>query len=292
MNFKEIYEKIVQDLEDYVRKYNLKSLILGISGGIDSTVCAALCREVCDRVGIPLIGRSLPIKNKENEFNVSEMVGSAFCNDFKVCNLDDGLLYTKVLQEIVYFEGNKLTPIACGNIQARLRMLYLYNLASISNGIVIDTDNKTENNLGFFTIHGDQGDYKPIIGLWKTEVYELAKWIIYDLGRFKYGKRKPEIIEHSDFYKAEAIEESMKLTPTDGLGISNSDLEQIGAKSYADVDDILQSYLKAQDTAEDLEDVYKNLCYKYSEEVVSKVLDRHNNSKFKRQLEVPGTYYF
>lgn len=280
MNFKEIYEKIVQDLEDYVRKYNLKSLVLGISGGIDSTVCAAICREVCDRVGIPLIGRSLPIKNKEDEFNVSEMVGSAFCNNFKVCNLDDGLLYTKVLQEIVYFEGNKLTPIACGNIQARLRMIYLYNLASIHNGIVIDTDNKTENNLGFFTIHGDQGDYKPIIGLWKTEVYDLAEWLYaYYNNTHQYERER-------------AIADSIRLTPTDGLGISNSDLEQIGAKSYADVDDILQSCLKAQDTAEEPEDVYKKLYYKYSKEAVSKVLDRHNSSKFKRQLEVPGTYYF
>lgn len=56
----------------------------------------------------------------------------------------------------------KRTPIADGNIQARLRMIYLYNLASIHKGLVLSTDNQTEYQLGFWTIHGDVGDFNPI----------------------------------------------------------------------------------------------------------------------------------
>lgn len=122
-------------------------------------------------------------------------------------------------------KSKQQTLIANGNIQARLRMIYLYNLASIHNGLVMSTDNQTEYQLGFWTIHGDVGD--PIQDLWKTEVYQLAEWL--------------KLFYYTDGDKAVAIGESIKLTPTDGLGISNSDLDQIGAKSYNDVDRVLQT---------------------------------------------------
>lgn len=66
---------------------------LGVSGGIDSTVVAAICCEVNKQTNIPLIGRSLPIKNKKDEFDVSKLVGEAFCNNFDVANLYDEYKY-------------------------------------------------------------------------------------------------------------------------------------------------------------------------------------------------------
>ena len=83
----------------------------------------------------------------------------------------------------------------------------------------MSTDNQTEYQLGFWTIHGDVGDFDPIQDLWKTEVYQLAEW----LKLFYYT-------DGDDADKAVAIGESIKLTPTDGLGISNSDLDQIWGK--------------------------------------------------------------
>lgn len=287
-----VYNKIVQELIDYVKEYDIKSLILGISGGIDSTVCAALCRKVCDKVGIPLVGRSLPINNKEDEFSVSKLVGEAFCNDFKVVNLQG--VYIETLDRIVCAEeanfdpqsdlswhnSHNQTPIANGNIQARLRMIYLYNLASIHKGIVIDTDNKTENLLGFFTLHGDQGDYKPLIGLWKTDVYDLAKWLIAEY----------RIKKETNRYNA--LLESVRLTPTDGLGISSSDLEQIGAESYSDVDDILKHLTTCTMTFDKFIVKLQELEFKYGSEVVTSVISRYSKSKFKRVPNTPGTYYF
>lgn len=69
-----------------------------ISGGIDSTVVAAICHEVSKKTGIPLIGRSLPIKNKSDEFDVSKLVGEAFCDEFKVFNLSSS--YKSVLFDL------------------------------------------------------------------------------------------------------------------------------------------------------------------------------------------------
>ena len=218
LNYEHVFNTLVEETAKYITKNNLKAMVLGISGGIDSTVVAAICHEVSKKTGIPLIGRSLPIKNKSDEFDVSELVGQVFCDDFKVVNLLN--MYQHVNQSVYDGEGTLGTPISKGNIQARLRMIYLYNLASIHKGLVMSTDNQTEYQLGFWTIHGDVGDFDPIQDLWKTEVYQLAEW----LKLFYYT-------DGDDADKAVAIGESIKLTPTDGLGISNSDLDQIGAKS-------------------------------------------------------------
>lgn len=301
LNYKRVFNILVKETSNYITRNRLNAMVLGISGGIDSTVVAAICHEVSKQTGIPLIGRSLPIKNKEDEFDVSKLVGEAFCNDFKVVNLTDG--YLAVYNSIIGGEENLIscgddaeskyqTPIANGNIQARLRMIYLYNLASIHKGLVMSTDNQTEYQLGFWTIHGDVGDFDPIQGLWKTEVYELAKWLIgyyYECGIKKEvdadGARK--ICD-----MCEAIKKSMSLTPTDGLGISNSDLDQIGAKSYYDVDRVLQTLTcKASPENDKLQD---ELTAELGPDVVGKITERRFKSRFKRLVSpiiVPREMY-
>lgn len=290
LNYKHVFNVLVDKTAEYVTENNLKAMVLGISGGIDSTVVAAICHEVSKKTGIPLIGRSLPIKNKSDEFNVSKLVGQAFCNEFATIYIKG--VYEELLKFITATEIDApairivpnlvQTPIANGNIQARLRMIYLYNLASIHKGLVMSTDNQTEYQLGFWTIHGDVGDFDPIQDLWKTEVYGLANYL-----QDHYKSKALEAL-HNDYketcdnYKAMscAIYNSCKLVPTDGLGISNSDLEQIGAKSYAEVDDILQT--NANNIFDSTGCWVQPLMEKYGEDVVVKVLSRHVTSEFKR----------
>ena len=301
LNYERVFNILVKETSNYITRNRLNAMVLGISGGIDSTVVAAICHEVSKQTGIPLIGRSLPIKNKEDEFDVSKLVGEAFCNDFKVVNLTDG--YLAVYNSIIGGEENLIscgddaeskyqTPIANGNIQARLRMIYLYNLASIHKGLVMSTDNQTEYQLGFWTIHGDVGDFDPIQGLWKTEVYELAKWLI----GYYYGCGIKKEVDADGARKicdmCEAIKKSMSLTPTDGLGISNSDLDQIGAKSYYDVDRVLQTLTcKASPENDKLQD---ELTSELGPDVVGKITERRFKSRFKRLVSpiiVPREMY-
>lgn len=235
-DYGKVFDILVMRTEDYICSNNLKCMVLGVSGGIDSTVVAAICHEVSKRTGIPLIGRSLPTKhNKEGETTAADLVGKAFCNDYKEVNINKW--YQASLDFNEYY-----STIAAGNIQARLRMIYLYNLASIHRGLVMDTDNLTENNLGYFTIHGDVGDFNPIGGLWKTEVFELASYIKDHYHFESQVHSNPNLIEDAS-NKAIAIEESLKLKPTAGLGITDSDLDEIGADSYEQVDYILQEIL-------------------------------------------------
>ena len=284
LNYEKVFNTLVEETANYVTSNGLKAMVLGISGGIDSTVVAAICHEVSKKTGIPLIGRSLPIKNKSDEFDVSKLVGEAFCDNFDVIKIDE--LYRVTIEFIEIMEQLSMSeyPIASGNVQARTRMWYLYNLASIHKGLVMSTDNQTEYQLGFWTIHGDVGDFDPIQDLWKTEVYELAEWInSHTLGR---------IYDRNAIDRFNAMRNSVALTPTDGLGISNSDLDQIGAKSYDEVDDILQTlipleywYNQQSDVliAKEFNNATNILESKYSKDVVNKVWNRHLASEFKRK---------
>ena len=311
LNYEHVFNVLVDKTAEYVTSNNLKAMVLGISGGIDSTVVAAICHEVSKKTDIPLIGRSLPIKNKSDEFATSVHVGEAFCNEFEVYRLersyraalfdacadagDVNMANSYYLDELE--EMPSRTPIANGNLQARCRMMYLYDIASRHKGLVMSTDNQTEYQLGFWTIHGDVGDFDPIQDLWKTEVYGLANYL-----RDRYKSKALEAL-HNDYketcdkYRAMsyAMYSSCKLIPTDGLGISNSDLEQIGAKSYDEVDDILSRYIPfkeyRQKHGEPLHphdemaesDCWSQLCVRHGEDVVNKVWSRHLASEFKRK---------
>lgn len=295
LNYEHVFDVLVDKTAEYVTSNNLKAMVLGISGGIDSTVVAAICHEVSKKTDIPLIGRSLPIKNKSDEFDVSKLVGETFSSNFKIINLS--LTTKSLVVELKAEECAELTPIAEGNIQARLRMMYLYNLASIHKGLVMSTDNQTEYQLGFWTIHGDVGDFDPIQDLWKTEVYGLANYLQDHYKSKALEALRNDYKETCDNYKAMscAIYNSCKLVPTDGLGISNSDLDQIGAKDYATVDDILRRLIPfkeyRQKHGESLHphdemaesDCWSQLCVRHGEDVVNKVWSRHLASEFKRK---------
>lgn len=294
-DYGKVFDILVAKTKEYLISNNLKVMILGISGGIDSTVCAAICHEVSKQTGIPLIGRSLPThNNKKGETSTADLVGFAFCSNYREVDMD--LTYRKLAYSITFPEGlidtsgpfdfdkqlPKQTPLANGNIQARLRMIYLYNLASIYKGIVIDTDNLTEHNLGYWTVHGDVGDFNPIGGLWKTEVFKLAEYLII---RYNINKENDKCL---------AVESSFKLKPTAGLGITNDDLEELGAESYEQVDAILQEILAWKSfndpdiTFKSLEEeklaflnAQQMLCYPI--EVITAIAERHFKSEFKRQ---------
>lgn len=299
-DYGKVFETLVTKTADYLVNNNIKAQILGISGGIDSTVCAAICHEVAKRTGIPLIGRSLPTTfNKKEETTSADLVGNAFCDDYREVPISK-LCWT-FSEVLIGHEKTAQTNLANGNIQARLRMIYLYNLASIHKGLVIDTDNLTEHNLGYWTIHGDVGDFNPIGGLWKTEVFELAQWLLshylFQIPHNMYEATSEQLEKAGKvFQQGRAIKESLKLKPTAGLGITNNDLEELEADSYEQVDSILQEILawkwlsleKRGDTYDSVWDM-RNAFLEEQQmldtpiEVIIAVTDRHFKSEFKRK---------
>ena len=265
-DYEGFFNKAVDSITDYVLGNNLQSVHLGISGGIDSTVVACILSEVSKKVNkhnedewnedikknspkedsfwemasdprkFIFYGWSLPSKaTNEKELLSSEIVGKTFADYFKINDISE------VSQEISDFcETCKLSDkYRNGNIKARMRMIFLYDKAKLYNGIVVGTDNYTEKLLGFSTIGGDDlADFMPIQNLWKTEVFGLAEWLV------------KHYTENGEKDKAAAIMYSLSLKPQDGLGISTDDMEQIGAKDYYQVDEILIALMKVKENPE------------------------------------------
>ena len=277
IDYKKFVENSSKWLKDYIKENYLQSLVIGVSGGIDSTVSCAIASPVCYELGIPLIGRSLPChSNKTEETNSAILVGNAFCNDFKEVDINEEYLDLKHFLELT--EG-KLTPLQQGNIKARLRMIYLRNLASIHKGVVLDNDNFTEWNTGFWTVGGDS----PMdinLGLhylWKTEIYELANYL---LNLFELLAIRSEKIDKA----IQALTISTKLTPTDGNGVSKSDCEQFGLDNYEQVDDVLKTmYYQTGSPNKSHDEEYIRLIDSYNEQGVDKVMLLHQNTEYKRK---------
>jgi len=250
-NYEPAVENIRKDLRDYLTGSPLKSLVLGISGGIDSAIVAALVRPVCDELGVKLIGRYISItSNSPEETERARMVGQEFCHDFAEVKLDEEFFLLRSMDDN---EGDiedddfnsRPYKIRMGNIKARMRMMYLYNLASKMSGLVLSTDNWTEYKLGFWTLHGDVGDFGPIQSLWKTEVYEMTDWLI---NNELYTGYADELTD-----KQQALIACVRCNATDGLGITNTDLDQIlpdwklehkdTRSGYSEVDELINMFL-------------------------------------------------
>lgn len=234
-DYGKVYDNIKNIAVKYVETHNIKSLVLGISGGIDSTLVALIARQVCNETGIKFIGRNLPIRPKNagglgwESNNIAIQLGSELCDDFSVVDLSNE---ANVLWETLNEGPDDETPlkykIRRGNLFARIRMITLYDLAQKNEGLVLSTDNWTEYLLGFWTLHGDVGDYGMIQSLWKTEVYELTEWLAKN--------------NSTGTNFTATIFDSINKKPTDGLGISGDDLEQLGANTYKEVDLLLREY--------------------------------------------------
>ena len=294
------YSKFVENsrkwLSQYIQDNHLQSICIGISGGIDSTVSCAIAKPVCDALNIPLIGRSLPTTtNKPDENDVAVLVGNAFCSDFKIENISEEC--QKLIYELELKEG-PINRLQEGNIKARVRMIYLRHLASIHKGVVLDNDNFTEWNLGFWTVGGDS-PMDANLGLhylWKTEVYELAHYLLeqYNIEWEAFDDfETPEISHKADIAYAqyEALKASINLIPTDGNGVSSSDCEQFELDNYEQVDDVLKTMYYNENHAWDCPEEkggkeYFRLIDSYNEQGVDKVMLLHQNTAYKRK-ELP-----
>ena len=170
--------KKVLFIKDWILNYvnsmpkKAKSLVIGISGGIDSSVASTLCAMT----GIKTIVLTMPIKQKVDQHDLS-LKHQKWLKD-KFNNVEG---YTISLDELFNSFKSSLSEFdnehGMANSRARLRMTALYQVASANNGIVVGTGNKIEDfGVGFFTKYGDGGvDISPIGDCNKSDVWELGK---------------------------------------------------------------------------------------------------------------------
>ena len=282
MDYAKVFETMISETQKYLENSNLQAMILGISGGLDSTVTAAICHEVEKRnPELKFIGISLPCSsNTEEENNSATICMKAFCKSGQW--FTENLQKEYLLMRATCSQRHLMTTIGQGNIKARLRMMYLYNEANYFKGLVMDTDNLTEHYLGFFTIHGDVCDFNPIGGLWKHEVYELAQYLYNEY-----------YIKEMEGYIGWALRAAIGITPTDGNGVNDlGDMGQIAPKfaimnnitAYTYVDDIIKTYFNfVVRHPEEYQAAMEALYSQYGGDTVDGIIKRIKSTEYKRK---------
>lgn len=177
MNRIKDYSQLATDISKWVKDYagsnNIKSLVVGVSGGIDSAVVSTLCAMsgittyLCI-INIHSNAKHLKIAEKHGDW-LTEKYGNVVTSVFEMTN---------VFENYIYHMGSAGDgKHGQANSKSRLRMMSLYQMATSYKGIVVGTGNKVEDfGVGFFTKYGDGGvDISPIANLYKTEVRELGR---------------------------------------------------------------------------------------------------------------------
>tara|TARA_Y100000590_G_scaffold135300_1_gene154769 strand:- start:1374 stop:2111 length:738 start_codon:yes stop_codon:yes gene_type:complete len=214
----EVSKKIIF-IKDWILNYvnsmpsKANSLVIGISGGIDSSVSSTLCAMT----GLKTIVLTMPIKQIENQHNLSlkhqEWLVTKFKNvEAHTVNLD------KLFDTFSSTLNNFNNEHGFANSRARLRMTTLYQVAAANKGIVVGTGNKVEDfGVGFYTKYGDGGvDISPIADCNKSEVWELGK-------------------------ELDILKEIIEAPPTDGLwNDGRTDEGQLGFK-YDELEDAMKN---------------------------------------------------
>jgi NAD+ synthase (glutamine-hydrolysing) len=254
----EVYQALVTGLRDYVRKNGFGSVLLGMSGGIDSTLVAAIA---CDAVGAA---------NVYGVSNPSEYSSEGSRTDAADQAKRTGLNFdTIAIAPIVTaFQGAlDLSGLALENLQARIRAVIWMGLSNQFGHLVLACGNKSELAVGYSTIYGDAvGGYAPLKDVWKTQVWELAKWRNAEAER--NGETPP--IPPSTITKEPSAELSPGQKDTDSL------------PPYPVLDAILDDYIEKDHGSARL------VADGFDEDVVEKVLRLVDRAEYKRRQFAPG----
>lgn len=241
-------DELVDFIKNTLTKTGFPHLVIGLSGGVDSATSLALGMKAVGEnniyVGVFPYGELNPegvndAKSLIKKFNIPE-------NNVSIIDI-------KPLADPIIHIDSSMNDLRAGNIMVRMRMILLYDLSKKYNALVLGTENKTENLLGYFTRFGDEAsDLEPIITLYKTQVKQLASYL-----------KVPEVI--------------IKKAPTAGMWLGQTDEKEFGF-TYEEADQILHLYFDQKLTKNDIIKVG------FGEEKVMKVIKRAEDNAFKHNL--------
>lgn len=171
MNFEKVVEKICSFINDFVGLSGAEGVVIGLSGGVDSSTVAYLCCRALGSEGV--FGLIMPERGVTPEQDVEDAIKVAknLSIGFKLIEIND-------IIEVLKKKAGEGSRMAEANLKPRVRMILNYYHANSMNKLVVGTGNKSELMVGYFTKYGDGGvDFLPIGDLYKTEVFQLAAYL-------------------------------------------------------------------------------------------------------------------
>lgn len=254
-----VYTALVVGLRDYVTKNGFESVALGLSGGIDSALVAAIAVDALgpDRVhGVSMPSRYSSEHSKDDAADLAERTGLHFRT------VPIGPMFNAFLANL------ELTGLAEENLQARIRGVILMGISNQEGPLVLATGNKTEIAVGYSTIYGDAvGGFAPIKDVPKTAVWRLCQW------------RNARAVEHG--VTPPIPENSITKPPSAELRPDQQDSDSL--PDYALLDDILDDYVEQDRSVAEL------IADGFEPATVERVLRLTDLAEYKRRQYPPGT---
>ena len=255
----EVYEALVLGTRDYVRKNDFASVVMGLSGGIDSALCACIAADALGPehvVGVQMPSRYTSAASREDSESLARSLGMRFLT-LPIDDILDG--YLRVLTPAFEGRGADTTE---ENLQARIRGNELMALSNKFGWLVVTTGNKSEISVGYSTLYGDAaGGFAILKDVYKTFVYELAR--------------------HRNRGRSAPIPERI-LTRAPSAELRPDQCDQDTLPPYEVLDPILKMYVEEDRSARDIAEMGFDLA------TVQRVVRMVDRAEYKRRQSPPG----
>ena len=255
-----VYQALVLGTRDYIQKCGFSRVIIGLSGGIDSSLTAAIAVEAVGKENVTGVGMPGPYSSEHSVTDAREMAAKLGIR-FEMVKIS--CVYERFLQELSPLFSDRAPGVTEENLQSRLRGVTLMALSNKTGALVLTTGNKSEIAVGYCTLYGDMcGGLAVISDVPKTMVYSLARIA---------NRRHANAIPESVFTKPPSAELRPDQKDTDSL------------PEYSVLDPILEAYIEQMQTPRQISES-QCVPLKLVQEIVNKV----DRNEYKRQQAAPG----
>jgi NAD+ synthase/NAD+ synthase (glutamine-hydrolysing) len=255
-----VYEALVLGTRDYIRKCGFRKVLIGLSGGVDSSLVAAIAVDAVGRENVTGIGMPGPYSSEHSVRDARELATNLGIG-FEVVPI--GGVYDSFLDVLDPVFGDRPRDVTEENVQARLRGVTLMALSNKSGALVLTTGNKSELAVGYCTLYGDMCGGLAVIS-------DVPKTLVYELSRVA-NRRHNAAIPESVFEKPPSAELRPDQKDTDSL------------PPYEVLDPILRAYVEQYQSPQQIADAQH-----VSIELVRDIINKVDRNEYKRQQAAPG----
>lgn len=257
-----MYAALVMGLRDYVQKNGFPSVVLGMSGGVDSALCAALAADALGADKVRCVMMPSPYTSRESLDDAAACSRALGCSHESISIAPAMAAYDEML--------NHPQGVTAENIQARARGMLLMGLSNSTGAMVLSTGNKSEMSVGYATLYGDMcGGYAVIKDVYKMKVYALCQWRNQNRLSWGLGPLGPVIPERI-------------LTRAPSAELRPDQTDQDSLPPYPELDTIVEGIIERELSVDDL------VAQGFAREVVVKIWTLIDRAEYKRRQSAPG----